>query len=133
MKKIILDTNAYSELWRGDKDVLKVLEEADVVYASIFVLGELYAGFKGGTKEKVNKAILKSFLAKPTLHILSASEETATIFSEIKHSLKETGNPIPINDVWIAAHTVETGSLLVTYDAHFRKVPGLRIWDNANA
>ncbi len=42
---------------------------------------------------------------------------------------EESGHPIPINDVWIAAHTLEAGAILVTYDAHFTAVPGLRIWD----
>jgi tRNA(fMet)-specific endonuclease VapC len=34
----------------------------------------------------------------------------------------------PINDVWIAAHGLETGSILVTYDDHFAVIPGLRLW-----
>jgi predicted nucleic acid-binding protein len=27
-----------------------------------------------------------------------------------------------------AAHAIETGSVLITYDAHFAKLPGLRLW-----
>ena len=34
-----------------------------------------------------------------------------------------------LNDVWIAAHAIETGSVLATFDAHFQKIAGLRIWD----
>ena len=60
--------------------------------------------------------------------MLDASQETSQIFAEIKYNLKKAGTPIPINDVWIAAHTFETGSVLITYDAHFEKVAGLRIW-----
>jgi predicted nucleic acid-binding protein len=37
--------------------------------------------------------------------------------------------PIPINDVWIVSGAVETSSLLITYDNHFRQVPGIRLWD----
>ncbi len=51
MKKILLDTNAYSRLLKGERAVLDILSSADIVYMSIFVLGELYTGFKGGTKE----------------------------------------------------------------------------------
>ena len=43
-------------------------------------------------------------------------------------SLRKSGKPIPINDVWIAAHGLETGSILVTYDDHFAVIPGLRLW-----
>lgn len=33
--------------------------------------------------------------------------------------------PIPTNDVWIAAHAMETGSDLISFDRHFAHVPGL--------
>ena len=129
MRKVLLDTNAFTSLFKGDKKVLAEISKSDIIYVSIFVLGELYAGFKGGTKELQNKEILNRFLEKITVQILVASAETAEIFGKIKHELKTTGTPIPINDVWIASHTLETGSVLLTYDIHFLKVKGLRLWD----
>jgi tRNA(fMet)-specific endonuclease VapC len=60
--------------------------------------------------------------------VLEATIETADIFGLIMASLKKSGNPIPINDVWIAAHALETGSILMTYDDHFARIPGLRLW-----
>lgn len=129
MSRILLDTNAYSHFLRGDRDVLLALSEADTVYLSVFAIGELYTGFRGGSKETHNKEYLKKFMAKPSVEILKGTVETAEIFSGIKYELKKIGKPIPLNDVWIAAHTLQTGSLLVTYDHHFHIVPGLRIWD----
>jgi len=41
----------------------------------------------------------------------------------------KSGKPLPINDVWIAAHALETGAVVVTYDAHFKSIPGLRLWE----
>lgn len=128
MKKIILDTNAYTRLLSGDKDVLDVTGTAETVYMSIFVLGELYAGFSGGTREQENKETLQRFLLKPTVKILNASSETAEVFGFVKSNLKKTGTPLPINDVWIAAHAIETGSTVITYDMHFKKITGLRLW-----
>jgi len=55
--------------------------------------------------------------------------ETAEIFASIKKDLRTTGKPVPINDVWIAAHALETGSVRVTFDRHFSSAPGLRLWD----
>jgi len=43
--------------------------------------------------------------------------------------LRGAGRSIPVNDVWIAAHALEAGAVLVTYDARFRAVPSLRLWD----
>ena len=128
MRKILLDTNAYSSFLAGDRAVLDALGEADTVLLSIFVLGELYAGFKGGRREIENISILKKFIAKPSVRVLDADNETAEVFGMIKNALKNAGNPIPINDVWIAAHAMEAGAVLVTYDRHFFKVPGIRIW-----
>jgi tRNA(fMet)-specific endonuclease VapC len=128
MKNILLDTNCYSAYLTGDERVLNVLVEAESVYMSIFVLGELFAGFRGGSKIQQNLNYLKRFLAKKTVKILDATMETAEIFGDLKEKLKKNGSPIPINDVWIAAHALETSSVLITYDAHFQNITGLRRW-----
>lgn len=128
MRRVLLDTNAYARLLAGDANVLDEMAEADQVHLSVFVMGELLAGFRAGTKLARNRQTLNAFLAKPTVTFLEASSETAEIFGQIKDDLRKAGTPIPINDVWIAAHAMETGSALVTYDGHFRGVPGLRLW-----
>ena len=128
MRKVLLDTNAYTQLLCGDKDVLEALGRADTVFLSIFVLGELYAGFKGGVRESENRSQLDDFLRRPTVRVLSATQETADIFGAIKHRLRKAGTPIPINDVWIAAHATESGSYLVTFDTHFSNISGLLLW-----
>lgn len=129
MKRILLDTNAYVRFLRGDEKVMAYLAQADTVYMSVFVLGELFAGFKAGGKERNNKQILERFLLKPTVTVLEATTETADIFGLIMTTLRKSGNLIPVNDVWIAAHVLETGSILLTYDDHFTVIPGLRLWD----
>ncbi|TES90585.1 MAG: type II toxin-antitoxin system VapC family toxin [Desulfobacteraceae bacterium] len=131
MKKIILDTNAYTRLLAGGEDVLDIISTADTLYMSIFVLGELYAGFAGGSKEQENRATLNHFLLKPTVKILNATSETAEVFGMVKSKLKTAGTPLPVNDLWIAAHAIETGSTIITFDKHFKKISGLRLWDHA--
>ncbi|MGB7295871.1 MAG: type II toxin-antitoxin system VapC family toxin [Candidatus Aminicenantales bacterium] len=131
MKSVLLDTNAYVRFLRGDEKVMGCLARADTVYMSVFVLGELFAGFKAGRKEKGNQQLLERFLLKPTVGVLDATMDTADIFGFIMASLRKSGTPIPINDVWIAAQCLETGSLLVTYDNHFAQIPGVRLWDEA--
>ena len=128
MKKILLDTNAYSSYLRGDQRVLNILSSSEKVFLSVFVIGEIIYGFKNGSKESKNKLILDKFIQKSTVKILKASQETSEIFAIIKYNLKKSGTPIPINDVWIAAQALETGSVLVTYDKHFQKITNLRIW-----
>ena len=129
MKRILLDTSAYSRFFGGDDRVLDVLGEAETVYLSAIVIGELFAGFRGGSKLRENRNQLSQFLQKPTVRPLEVTTETAEIFGEVKDTLKRAGTPIPMNDVWIAAQAIETGSVVVSFDEHFNKVPGLRLWD----
>lgn len=129
MKKVLLDTNAYSALLQGDEDVLNAIGEADIVFVSVVVLGELYAGFAGGVRESANRKQLNSFLTKSTVRILSVSKETAEIFGTVKYQLKTAGTPVPINDVWIAAHAMENGARLITYDRHFKQIAGVLLWE----
>jgi tRNA(fMet)-specific endonuclease VapC len=129
MKKILIDTNAYSAFRGGERVILSLLSSADIVYLSIFVIGELLAGFAGGKRNRENRTELDEFKSKSVVKVLAATEETAHIFSSIKHNLKHAGTPVPINDVWIAAHAIETGAAIVTYDKHFTAIPGLRIAD----
>jgi len=128
MKKIVLDTNAYTAFLAGDIRVLQALASAEIVYMSVFVLGELFAGFRSGSREGDNRSLLDRFLRKPPVHVLHASVETANVFGMLKAALKEAGTSLPINDVWIAAHAMEIGAVLVSYDQHFEKIIGLRRW-----
>ena len=129
MKAILLDTNAYARFLAGEEKVLDELARAGAVNMSVFVIGELLEGFRAGSKDKLNRQILERFLARPSVHVLDATRETAEYFALIKTALRRAGQPIPLNDVWIAAQALETGSVVVTYDAHFALVPGLRTWD----
>lgn len=129
MRKILLDTNVYTKLLLGDEDVLSELGNADSIFIPAVVLGELFAGFRGGTKESRNNTLLEQFLAKPSVEIVLIGKETAEIFGEIKHSLVRSGTPLPINDIWIAACAVEVGAVIITYDEHFLKIPQVRVWE----
>ena len=50
---------------------------------------------------------------------------TSDRYSRIALSLRRKGRPIPTNDIWIAAHAMETGAELISFDEHFDQVDGL--------
>ena len=128
MKRILLDTNAYTAFLTGDERVLNALTEAETAFLSAIVIGELYAGFCGGNRLKENKALLARFLQKSNVRVLDVTAETGEVFGQIKNALQKAGTPIPLNDVWLAAQAMETGSVIVSFDAHFDQVSGLRRW-----
>lgn len=122
MKKIFLDTSAYSAFKKNNKKVTELILEADSVHFSPIVLGELFSGFDGGRFQETNRKELKEFLQHPAVSILEMTEETAERYSLILHDLKKRGQPVPTNDLWIAASVMENGSVLVTADQHFQNV-----------
>ncbi len=128
MNTLILDTNAYTRYTAGETAVLDAILETDVVYMSVFVLGELLYGFTRGSRERENRLLLRKFLGGPKTRVLEGTQATFEHYGSLRAHLRRNGTPIPLNDIWVAAHALETGSLLVTFDSHFDQVPGLRIW-----
>jgi tRNA(fMet)-specific endonuclease VapC len=127
MKALLLDTNAVSAFFKGDSHVLNGLAEADHVWISTIVLGELYAGFRSGDQFSRNMGELKKLLACSTVDVLPVTSETADYYGRLYLALRKQGMPIPTNDLWIAAQTLEQGAVLFTFDKHFAAIPGLRV------
>lgn len=121
----MLDTNAYSGFMRGIQEVVDTLAHADEILVPVIVLGELRSGFRSGNREKSNLLELEEFLSSPRVTIQTIKEETSIFYAEVFTSLRSRGTPIPTNDLWIAAAALETGSILISRDAHFDLVPGL--------
>jgi len=127
MNKILLDTNAYSKMISGSVPVIELTDNADEICLSIFVIAEVKFGFYNGARMRENLHTLQEFLREPMVIVLQAGADTAEFFAHIRTGLKKAGTPIPINDIWIAAHAMETGAQLVTFDRHFELIPGLRV------
>ena len=119
-RRLMIDTNAYSALMSGHADVIALLNNAMEVLVPIVVLGELHDGFRGGAKMAKNLKTLKSFLAKPSVKVVDATQATAERYGEIKNALSRSGHPVPINDIWIAAQSLERSAEVLTFDHHFR-------------
>jgi tRNA(fMet)-specific endonuclease VapC len=125
--KRLLDTNAYVALLKGDAGVAELVRNAEGLAFSIVVVGELLFGFRNGNRYERNLAALDDFLNQPWVEMHRVTRTTADRFGRIAASLRKAGTPIPTNDIWIAAHTLETGAELLTFDRHFAAVPGLPV------
>ena len=125
--RILLDTNAYVALLRGDPGAAQSVRRAGRVLLSAVVLGELHYGFQAGSRLKENLSQLGRFMENPYVEFAAVGRETAERFGRIAAALRSKGTPIPTNDIWIAAQAMETGAHLVSYDRHFSRVDGL-LW-----
>ena len=83
------------------------------------------SGFRQGTRLERNVAELGVFLDSPYTVFVDVGPVTADRYSRIATSLRAKGRPIPTNDIWIAAHAMETGADLVSADRHFEHVDGI--------
>jgi predicted nucleic acid-binding protein len=126
MRAIAIDTSAYAGFKRGDPAVQAVVRHAPEIHLNATVLGELLAGFAAGSRETENRSELALFIASPRVRLVPCGAETADYYALIYADLRRQGRPIPTNDMWIAASCMEHGAALLTLDAHFRYVGGLR-------
>ena len=130
MRKVLIDTNVYSAFKRSNKDIISAFQQIDFIGINIVVLAELYAGFEGSKKEKLNRSELESFINSPRVHFINNDIDTSDFYAQIFNSLKKKGFPIPTNDIWIAASALQNGLALFTLDKHFQHVAGLILRTN---
>ena len=126
MRPIALDTNAYAAFKRGDEQIVGVLQHAPGVIVCATVLGELLGGFAAGQRESANRRELTEFINVPRVKVVPITAATADLYALVYAALRRKGQPIPTNDLWIAASSLEHGAALLTLDAHFKSIDGLR-------
>jgi len=125
MRPIALDTNAYTAFKRGEEQIVSVLQHAPIIIVCVTVLGELLGGFAAGQRESNNRSELTQFLNTPRVKVVSSTTATADLYALVYAALRRKGQPIPTNDLWIAASSLEHGAALLTLDAHFKYIDGL--------
>ncbi len=123
--RLVLDTSAYSQFRAGHPRVLDFIALAELVILPTIVLGELEAGFQLGSRERENRTLLAEFLAEPFVSILQVTPSVARHYGRLFAELRRAGTPIPLNDIWIAAATLDCGGHLLTFDGHFDDLPSV--------
>jgi predicted nucleic acid-binding protein len=131
--RYLLDTTTLIDVVRAHRPTTSSIQAHlgqpdSALYASAISRGELVRGALGnpeGRRERESRAV-EELLGHLT-GILPVTAETADAFGEITAYLDGRGQPIPSNDAWIAATAMEHGLIIVTTDAHFGRLPWLRV------
>ncbi len=111
--------------FRGHDEVARRVRRSEQVLISSIVAGELLFGFRNGSRHEANARRFDDFLASPYVTFLPVTLVTADRFARIAVALRRKGRPLPTNDIWIAAHAMESGADLLSFDRHFAHVDGL--------
>ena len=126
MRRIVLDSNAYSDYQRCGRWQWQI-QRAEQVLLPVVVLAELKFGFLSGELAPNNRFVLQRFLNERRVSVLLMTERTSDVYADFKTQLKRQGTPLPENDIWIAAMCYEAGGTLASADSHFRHLPQLSL------
>jgi len=122
---VLLDTNIVIGLFAKDQAVLTHLSQADHVFLSSIVLGELYFGAYKSAHPEDNVRRLDELASASA--VLACDTTTAAHYGRIKKALREKGRPLPENDIWIAAIAQQHGLTVVSRDQHFREIENIQV------
>lgn len=123
--RFLLDTNIIIALFAEDPKVHERISNASEVFISCTAVGELYFGAYKSIKIQENLNRIDEFALNNT--VLPCDIDTAKRYGDIKNRLKEKGQPIPENDLWIGAIAQQYALTLVTNDSHFKAIENLKI------
>lgn len=122
MTRLLLDSSAYIAFKKRHPAVMEIVSQAELIFISPIVLGELRAGFLQGSKRDRNERELQLFLHSPRIRVLALDEETSDRYALIRVTLKKAGTPVAVNDLWIAASAMQHGLPVLTSDRDFQKI-----------
>lgn len=125
IERLVLDTSAYSRLRAQHQATADQIARADAVLLPVTVIGELEAAFRLGARVAENRVALADFMAEPFVFVLDVTKSVAKRYGEIYADLRRKGSPVPSNDIWIAAATLDCGGHLLTFDTDFQRFDGL--------
>lgn len=124
-ESFLLDTNIIIGLFSNDHAIVEKISTSKEIFIPVIVIGELYFGATQSIKKEENKNRIKALIENS--NVLNCTSTTGNIYGTIKAALKSKGNPIPENDIWIAAIAKEHNLALATRDKHFDFVAGINL------
>ena len=121
---MILDTDAVSALFVGDRNLARVLATSPRHHLPVIVLGEYRYGISLSREQRQYEKRLAEYL--PKFQVLDVDEQTTLPYSAIRTELKTAGTPIPSNDCWIAALCRQHSVPITSRDRRFDLVSGIQ-------
>ncbi|HUH62042.1 MAG TPA: type II toxin-antitoxin system VapC family toxin [Terracidiphilus sp.] len=120
---MILDTNALSAIADNQAAAVRIFSRAASIESPVIVLGEYRYGIAHSRRRNEYEEWLQELIV--ATRVLPVDQQTAEHYAQIRSELKKAGQPIPSNDLWIAALCRQHRLPLMSRDRHFDAVRGL--------
>ena len=125
--RLILDTNALSAAAEEHPGLIKILAGAQQLALPVVVIGEYRYGISQSRHRARYRRWLEGLITDCA--VLDITEPTTHHYAAINVELRQTGKPIPTNDLWIAALCRQHDLPLLSRDRHFDAVSGIQRLD----
>jgi tRNA(fMet)-specific endonuclease VapC len=128
--RYLLDTNTVSYIMKGNRPRVRerllgvAMAEVGI---SVITEAELLFGLARRPDATTLRTVVEEFLLR--VEVLPWDSEAAQQYSKIRATLEGAGEPMGNLDLMIAAQALALGLVLVSSDAVFRRVKGLKIED----
>lgn len=131
MSLYLLDTNIISDMMHNPRgpaaqralDINKKAPDTPLC-TSVIVDCELLYGLTRNPLARLIAAYERTIV---TLAILPLDNNVSKTYAAMRHGLTSTGQGLDANDTLIAAHALALDATLVSADAAFARVPGLKV------
>jgi tRNA(fMet)-specific endonuclease VapC len=122
---VLLDTSVVIRHFRDASALADKLAAYEELYLPGPALAELYYGAFKSDRSQEHLDQIERFLA--AADVLTPDQDTSKHYGKIAAQLARRGTPIPQNDIWMAALSIQCGLPLATTDQHFRNIEGLKL------
>ena len=127
----LLDSNIISDLMKGERSLAaqcgrKAIQQGRVISlcTSVVVQCELLFGLCKRSSVRLQAAY---DLEIARLQAMPLLDTVAPLYARLRQQLEAEGTPIGANDALIAAHALALNATLVSANAEFLRVSGLRV------
>ena len=121
---VAIDTNVVIAFFAREEGVVARFEAATKLVLPAVVLGELFFGALNSARPQENIDRLTRLCRRTSIAFCDLG--TAEEYGKIRVELARKGQPIPDNDVWIAAVARQHSLILATRDSHFDFIDQLK-------
>lgn len=127
MSSVIVDTSVWVQAFRAPNSVEKEEVERLIRSGQAVMVGIVGAELLRGARDDRELETLEGRLG--ALPFLEVSKKTWQEAGRLLFHLRRQGLSVPLPDAIIAALALEGGYQVYTLDEHFRRVPGLRLFE----